>query len=304
MLLRRTCAKEILIIQRENYLDESVFKEHACSIEQVSRTILVGRKQGDDISHDRRAENLHEFLNRSIAERRNGISSNLCSGSDILDLLLSAVDDQSEPFSDQEITDEALTFVLGGHDTTGNLLTWALYILMTHDDVLRACREEVDRVLPNGDIPEYEHMADLQVVEAILQETLRLYPAIPSISRQCIIEHTITSSHGDLKIRIPVDTMVVIHTYALHRREEHWPRPLEFDYKRWMRDPITGLKPKLSHPFAYLSFGAGSRNCIGQNFAMLEAKVVLAMFVQRCTFELVPSQTIVPEMKGVVMPPK
>ena len=92
-------------------------------------------------------------MNRSIADRRNETSSSLCSGSDILDLLLSAVDDQSEPFSDQEITDEALTFVLGGHDTTGNLLTWAFYILMTHDDVLRACREEVDRVLPNGDIP-------------------------------------------------------------------------------------------------------------------------------------------------------
>ena len=147
-------------------------------------------------------------------------------------------------------------------------------------------------------------MADLQVVEAVLQETLRLYPAIPSISRQCVKEHTIASSHGDLKIRIPVDTMVVIHTYALHRRKEYWPRPLEFDYKRWMRDPITGVKPKLSHPFAYLPFGAGSRNCIGQTFAMLEAKVVLAMFVQRCTFELVSGQTIVPEMKGVVMPPK
>jgi cytochrome P450 len=253
---------------------------------------------------DQCAKNLNDFVNRSIVDRRNGTSSSLCSGPDILDLLVSAVDDQSEPFTDQEIKDEALTFVLGGHDTTGNLLTWALYILMTQDEVLQACREEVDCVLPNGIIPTYEHIADLQVVEAILYETLRLYPSVPAISRQCIREHTIASSHSELKILIPVDTMIVIHTYSLHRREEYWPRPLEFDYKRWMHDPITGLKPKLSHPFAYLPFGAGSRNCIGQNYAIQEAKVVLAMFVQRCTFELVPGQIIVPEMKGVIMPPK
>ncbi|CAF0870891.1 unnamed protein product [Adineta steineri] len=66
-----------------------------------------------------------------------------------------------------------------------------------------------------------------------------------------------------------------------------------------MRDPITNLKPKLAHPFA-----AGPRNCIGQNFALLEAKVILAMFIQRCTFALVPGQIIVPEQKGVTMSPK
>lgn len=180
----------------------------------------------------------------------------------------------------------------------------ALYAMMLYDEVFQACREEVDRVLPNGTIPTYEHLSDLQVIEAVLYETLRLYPAAPAFGRQCLKEHTISSSDGNLQILVPVGTMIVINSYVLHRREDYWPRPLEFDYKRWMRNPSTGLKPKLSHPYAYLPFAAGPRNCIGQNFALLEAKVILAMLVQQCTFKLVPGQIIVPDMKGVTMPPK
>lgn len=101
-----------------------------------------------------------------------------------------------------------------------------------------------------------------------------------------------------------VGTMIVIQNYALHRRKDYWSHPLEFDYKRWMRDPVTGLKPKLAHPYAYLPFAAGPRNCIGQNFAILEVKVMLAMFVQRCNFELMSGQQIVPEMKGITMKTK
>ncbi|CAF0729825.1 unnamed protein product [Adineta ricciae] len=247
---------------------------------------------------------LHEFVDQAIADRRSGKSSSLCSGRDILDLLLSAVDEQGESFTDQEIKDEALTFVLAGHETTSNLLAWTLYVLMLHNDVLQACHEEVDRVLPDGLIPTFEHVGDLQIIEAVLSETLRLYPAAPVFGRECIKEHTISSSNGELQLRIPVGTMIVINTYILHRREEYWSDPLTFDYKRWMRHPTTGLKPKLAHPYAYLPFAAGPRNCIGQNFAILEAKVILAMFLQRCTFELTPNQTIVPELKGATMPPK
>jgi cytochrome P450 len=258
---------------------------------------------GKDIV-DNGARKLNEFVNQAIADRRNGKSSSLCSGQDILDLLLSAIDDKGESFSDQQIKDEALTFILAGHETTGNLMTWVLYILMTHYNILQACREEVDRILPNQTMPTFEHKADLHIIEAVLHETLRLYPPAPFFVRECIKEHIIGSKNRNDEIRVPVGAMIVIHSYVLHRREQYWPRPLEFDHKRWIRDPITGLKPKLAHPYAYLPFAAGPRNCIGQNFALLEAKVMLAMFVQRCDFELVPGQKFAPEMKGVTMKPK
>jgi cytochrome P450 len=190
---------------------------------------------------DETAKKLNEFVNQSIADRRSGKSKSLCSGEDILDLLLSAVDDQGQ-----------------------------LYLLVMKQLEI-ACREEVDRIFPNGIIPTFEHMADLQVIEAVLYETLCLYLAAPIFACHGIKEHTIGSSNGKVEICIPVGAVIIIHSYFLHRREKYWPRPLEFDYQRWMRDSVTGLKPKLAHPYAYLPFAAGSRNCIGQNFALLEA---------------------------------
>ncbi|CAF4190813.1 unnamed protein product [Rotaria sordida] len=153
----------------------------------------------------------------------------------------------------------ALTFIFAGHETTSSLMIWISYILMTNNNVLRACQEEVDRIFSNGTQITYEHLTELNLL-------------------------------------IPVDTTIIIDIYQLHRRAEFWHRPLEFDYTRWLRDPITGLKPKLSHPFSYLPFGAGPRNCIGQNFAMLEAKVILASLIQRCNFELEPGQKIIPDI--------
>jgi len=249
---------------------------------------------------DNGARVISEFVDQIIADRRQGRSTSMSNGADLLDLLLSAVDDDGQPFTDQQIKEQALTFVLAGSETTGNLMSWIFYILMTHDDVLTACREEVDRVLPNGLELTNEHLPELVICEAIINETLRLYPPAPFFSRHCIHEHVVGTKRP---LRIPVGTTITVNTYYLHRRSDLWPRADEFDYTRWMRDPKTGLKPKLPHPFAYLPFVAGTRNCIGQNFALLEAKIMLAMFVQQCNFELVPGQRIIPEVK-ITMRPK
>ena len=255
----------------------------------LSRLPFWGKK-----TLDRGSAKVGKFVDDIITDRRNGKSSSMSGGADLLDLLLSAVDDEGQSFSDQEVKEEALTFVLAGSETTGNLMVWMLYVLMTHDEVFRACREEADRVLPNGIEPSNENLSDLVICEAVINETLRLYPTAPFFVRHCLHEQTIGLEQ---KLIIPKDASIVINTYVLHRRADLWPRPLEFDYTRWMRDPTTGLKPKLPHPFAYLPFAAGPRNCIGQNFALLEAKIMLAMFVQRCNFEMIPGQKIVPDMK-------
>jgi cytochrome P450 len=250
---------------------------------------------------DRGTREMNEFVNQIITDRRQGRSQSLCASADLLDLLLSAVDQQGQSFTDEEIRDQALTFVVAGHETTNNLMAWVMYELMTNSSVYQACQNEVDRILPNQTIPTYEHLDDLPIIEAVLQETLRLYPPAPFFARQCINEQTIGTA-TDHPLHIPTGTTILINAYAVHRRAEYWPRPNEFDYTRWLRDPVTGLKPRLAHPFCYLPFAAGPRNCIGQNFAMLEAKVMLAMLIQRCHFELEPGQKIVPEIRLTMRP--
>ncbi|CAF1001195.1 unnamed protein product [Adineta steineri] len=243
---------------------------------------------------DNGAETIGKFVDKIISDRRQGHSNSMSDGPDLLDLLLSAVDNEGESFTDQEIKAHALTFVTAGSETTGNLMIWIFYILMTHDHVLKACREEIDQVISDSTELTNEHLSKLVICEAIINETLRLYPTAPLFVRRCIHEHTIGTEN---QLQIPVGTCIITNSYILHRRSDLWPRPLEFDYIRWLRDPKTNLKPKLVHPFAYLPFAAGSHNCIGQNFALLEVKIMLAMFVQQCDFKLVPGQKIVPDVK-------
>ncbi|CAF1523552.1 unnamed protein product [Rotaria sordida] len=227
---------------------------------------------------DNGARMISELVDKIITDRRQGDTTSLSNGPDLLDLLLSTVDNEGKSFTDQEIKEHALTFVLAGSETTGNLMTWMFYILMTHKDVFEACREEVDRVLPNDIEPTNENL-----------------PALHHFSScHCIREHVIDA---ECQLRIPAGTTITVNSYLLHRRSDLWPQSDQFDYTRWLRDPKTGLKPKLPHPFAYLPFAAGPHHCIGQNFALLEAKIILAMFVQRCNFEMIPGQKIIPDFK-------
>lgn len=256
---------------------------------------------GKDIV-DRGQEKASIFVEQIINNRRKGRTKNRCEHEDMLDLLLQVVDSNGEHFTDDEIKEQAMALVLAGHQSTSDLMTWMLYILMTHPSVLQDCQEEIDRILPNGMIPTYEQLGDLHVCESVIHETLRLYPTLPFFVRQCIEEHTIETAN--YRLRIPRNATILINTYLIHRHEKYWTDPLQFDYKRWMRDPVTGLKPKLAHPFCYLPFAAGTRNCIGQHFALLEAKVILAMFVQRCHFELDPTdQEIIADLR-ITMRPK
>lgn len=211
---------------------------------------------------------MNALVDQVIAERR----ANPTDSGDLLNLMLEAKDpDSGEMLSDVNIRYQILTFLIAGHETTSGMLSFAFYHLLRNPHVLAQAYAEVDRVLPGDTRPDYAHIAKLDVIERILKETLRFWPTAPSFSVGPFEDEVIGGKWQMRKDR-PINVM----TPALHRHPAVWERPLDFDIDRWL--PEAEAK---RHPHAYKPFGNGVRACIGRQFAMVEAKLALAMLLQK-----------------------
>ncbi|CAF4238088.1 unnamed protein product [Adineta steineri] len=242
-------------------------------------------------SLDKCNKDLLVFINQIIYDRQTKQTDK----DDLLNLLLSP----KNGFTDKQIREQTLTFLIAGHDTVATLLSWTMFVLMTKPTVYEACRSEVDTVLI-GEKPAYDQLNKLEILNAVIHETLRMYVAVPVILRQCVQEHFIGSDDRK-KIHIPRDAIITCSVNAIHRSSKYWPNPEEFDYTRWMKDE-NGNPPKLAHPCCFLPFGIGNRNCIGQTYAIQEAITILAIMIQRLDFKIVPGQEIVPDTKITAKP--
>lgn len=185
----------------------------------------------------------------------------------------------------QEIVDECKTFFFAGHDTTSHLLTWASFLLSTHPDWQDKLREEVRRECGDDQEPNGDMLNKLKLVNMFLLETLRLYGPVSMIQRKA-------SSDLDLGgIRVPEGTILSIPIATIHRDKEVWGEDAgEFKPERFE----NGVTRAAKHPNALLSFSSGPRSCIGQNFAMIEAKAVVAMILQKFKLELSPKYVHAP----------
>jgi cytochrome P450 len=186
---------------------------------------------------------------------------------DALSMLLAARDAETgyRP-SDQQIRDEIMTLFVAGHETTANALTWALYLLAQSPDVdqrLGAAAQEGDDT--------YLHR--------VIKEVLRLYPPAWIIGRETLRDVTLMDGS-----RIPANTTVFLAPLILHRRADYFPDPDRFEPDRWL-----GNDPP---PFAYVPFGGGARRCIGEEFAMREATIVLSALARGFQFEPVPGAVV------------
>ena len=209
---------------------------------------------------------------------------------DLLTLLLTAHDPEGGTlFSDREVFDNVMTFVFAGHETTANALAWTLYLLSQFPDADAQVAGEVRGVdeacIASGDLPE------LPFTRAVLEESMRLYPPAPFVSREAVAADTV----GGIAIR--PRTSVLISTWILHRHRLLWERPDEFDPARF----LPGQRERI-HRFAYLPFGAGPRICIGMGFAMQEAMVVLAAIARRYRLELEPGHEVRPLARITLRP--
>jgi len=183
---------------------------------------------------------------------------------DLLTMLMQARDpDSGAALSDTQLRNETITFLLAGHETTANALTWTFHLISQHPEVERQLIEEIRSVL-DGRTPQLEDIPKLTFTKQVIQESMRLYPPIWIIERRAIREDFIGGFH------IPAGSSVVISPYALHRHPDFWKRPEDFDPSRFNERP----------PAAYIPFGVGPRFCIGHEFAMLEAQLITAMVLQ------------------------
>lgn len=181
----------------------------------------------------------------------------------------------------RRLRDECTTILLAGHETTSNALTWTLYLLSQHRDVLNRLQEEIAQVL-GGRHPDYADVEHLKYTRMVLQESMRLYPPVPGITRQ---------SNEALEIgarTIPKDAIVEAIAYVTHRHPDFWTEPNRFDPERFHSDRV-----KLLYPGSYFPFGLGPRRCIGEHMAMLEMSLVLPMLVQAFELRLVEGFKVV-----------
>ncbi len=232
------------------------------------------------------ARQIDSLLQAIIGERKSGQVQR----DDLLSLLIQARDEDGAGMSDQQIRDEAMTLFLAGHETTALALTYALHLLAAHPQHQARVAAEVAAVL-NGRDATFDDLPALVQTEFALLETLRLYPPAWALGRQALAEVEVGG------FRFPRGAEFIMSPWVVHRDPTQFPDPETFDPQRW-RDDLQRRLPR----FAYFPFGGGPRVCIGNRFAMMEAKLVLATLLQRFRFEpasdaplvLAPSATLRP----------
>jgi cytochrome P450 len=226
-----------------------------------------------------RAE-LHAIVQRMIAERR----SSRHQGLDLLSLLFAAQDQETgNGMSERQLEDEVTTIFLAGHETTANALAWTFYLLAGHPRFDRELRVQLRQIL--GDKPpELAKLPELTLLDQLIHESLRLYPPAWSIGRRAMEDVQIGPAE------ISKGSLLVVSPWAMHRSERFYADPAEMRPERWT-EAFRRELPK----YAYFPFGGGPRQCIGEGFAWMELKLLLAVLARDWRVELVPGQNIRPK---------
>ena len=225
-------------------------------------------------------ETLDAVSYRLIAEHRQAETEY----ADLLSMLIAARDEETgEGLTDLQIRDEVGTFLGAGHETTAVTLAWVWYLLSKHPEVERKLHAEISEVL-EGRIPTVADIPQLSYTRMVIQETMRLYPPAWAMSRGIVNDDEI----GGYKIQ--AGSLMALSPYITHRHTDFWDNPEGFDPERFTPEQIAE-RPR----YAYFPFGGGPRQCIGNEFALMEAQLIVAMVAQKYRLHLVPGQRIEPD---------
>ncbi|KST66131.1 cytochrome P450 [Mastigocoleus testarum] len=230
---------------------------------------------------------LDKYIYRIVDERR---SSGEDPG-DLLSMMMQARDeDDGTQMNDKQLRDEIATLIFAGHETSANTLAWTWMLLSQHPTIQTKLRLEVEQVL--GDrTPTFTDIPALKYTSMIIKEAMRLYPVVWTIIADTSRECTIGNYH------VPGDCTVITSQWVMHRWERYFEEPESFKPERWAED----LEKRLPQG-VYTPFGGGPRTCIGKNFALMEAVLLLVTIVQKFEINLIPNQSIVPEPTITLQP--
>ncbi|CAL1268169.1 unnamed protein product [Larinioides sclopetarius] len=199
---------------------------------------------------------------------------------------------KTKSLTEEDIREEVDTFAFEGHDTTSMGISWALYLIGLHKDVQEKVHEELDGIF--GDDTERhantDDLKDMKYLDCVLKESQRIYPSVPFIARQ-INEDTNICGYP-----IPKGTLSLVHIHSLHRDERWFPNPEKFDPDRFLPENCTNR-----HPFAYIPFSAGPRNCIGQRFAQMEEKIIVSTVLRHYTLESLDQRDKLPPAPELIL---
>jgi cytochrome P450 len=215
-----------------------------------------------------------------ISERRR-------TGEDRGDLLfmfmLARDEDTGEQMDDRQLRDEVLTMLLAGHETTATALSWVWALLERHPEAEAKLHAELDGVL-GGREPTVEDVPRLPYTRMVVEEAMRLYPPVYVLSRKVKEDDVIGG------FRIPAGSAVDVSAWVTHRHPGVWERPDDFLPERFSPEQVAS-RPR----FAYFPFSGGPRQCIGNNFALMEAQLIVATVAQRFRLRSAPGSTLIPE---------
>lgn len=255
---------------------EGVQHHMGVAIDRIERTMLPGLDRFDRSrvpyfaafkqSSDYLATVADDIIVRRVAAAEAGEPL----GDDLLGLLLAARDaDDGSALSHDEVRDETLTLILSGHETTANVLTWAMCYLRDRHDVWAALADEAAEYLPEGETPDLRRVISAPTAHAVMNEALRLAPPVWVAPRRALEQVEVAG------VTVPRGAHVLVSQYASHRSERFFEHPDAFMPERWV-DDYEGSLPR----GAYFPFGAGTRKCLGDQFALLESHIILMEFAR------------------------
>lgn len=226
-----------------------------------------------------------------IEKRRTLLSGGGEAPQDILTLLMSAKDPENgRGIADADVRANIVTFINAGHETTANALTWSLFLLSQAPEWRERAEADADQAFDADGTVATERC---EVLRAVFEEALRLYPPAAMLARQAIADDELAGVH------IPAGAVITVSPYVLHRRRGLWEHPDAFDPSRFL-----GERRDRVDRFAYIPFGAGPRVCIGMAFAMQEGIILLAHLLRAFRFDLVEGHVVMPLQRVTLRPRK